>query len=306
MRVVVLGYQEIGYICLEELVNFGADVACLFTHEDDPGEEIWFRRPAAVAAAHNIPIYTPDNIRDEKWIKIIGDAAPDFIFSFYYRHMVPRAILDIPRVAALNLHGSLLPKFRGRAPANWVLVKGESTTGITLHRMVEKPDAGDIVAQKEIAIAFDDDINDVYRKMTGAARDLMRETLPRLADGTFESRPQTGESSYYGGRKPEDGRINWQDDAITIYNLTRAVTHPYPGAFTSSEGKRVFVWKSYPETGAGNTAPGTVVSVKPFVVATGKGLLEIKRAQREGDPEMDGEAFASTYNMANKLLGGNI
>jgi len=173
VKAVVFGYQEIGYVCLEELISFGFHVSCLFSHEDDPSEEIWFRRPAIVARKHNIAVYTPDTLQEEKWIDIIREAAPDFIFSFYYRHMIPKRILDIPRVAALNLHGSLLPKYRGRAPVNWVLVKGEKETGVTLHEMVEKPDAGDIVAQKKIAIDFEDDVSTLYGKMTAAARQLI-------------------------------------------------------------------------------------------------------------------------------------
>ena len=210
MKAVVFGYQEIGSVCLEELLAFGVQVSCLFTHEDDPREEIWFRRPVAIAKKHDIPVYTPETLKDEKWIKLIKEAAPDFIFSFYYRNMIPKGILDIARIAALNLHGSLLPKFRGRAPVNWVLVNGESETGITLHEMVEKPDAGDIVAQKKVEIAFDDDVYTLYMKMTEAARQLMKETLPKLAGGSFVKIPQTGVSSYFGGRKPEDGLISWQ------------------------------------------------------------------------------------------------
>jgi methionyl-tRNA formyltransferase len=305
VRAVVFGYQEIGYVCLEELLNFGVHVSCLFTHEDDPGEEIWFRRPVVVAQRHNIPVYTPTVLKDEKWIRLIKDAAPDFIFSFYYRNMIPKSVLDIPRVAALNLHGSLLPKFRGRAPANWVLVEGESETGVTLHEMVEKPDAGDIIAQKKIEIAFEDDVYTLYMKMTDASRQLMKEILPMLADGSFIRTPQIGASSYFGGRKPEDGLIAWQEDALSLYNLTRAVTHPYPGAFTLLGGKRLFIWKTYPEDGGKGIAPGKIVSSNPLMVSTGNGTLKLLRVQLEGEEEMDGAKFASVHCVENEILGGN-
>jgi len=305
VKAVVFGYQEIGYVCLEELLNFGVQVSCLFTHEDDPGEEIWFRRPVAIAQKHNIPVYTPATLKDQKWIQLIKDAAPDFIFSFYYRNMIPKSVLDIPRVAALNLHGSLLPKFRGRAPANWVLVQGENETGVTLHEMLEKPDAGDIVAQKKIEIAFEDDVYTLYMKMTGAARQLMKETLPMLAAGSFVRTPQRGTSSYFGGRKPEDGLIAWQKDALSLYNLTRAVTHPYPGAFTWLHGKKLFIWKSRLENDTGDGVPGKVFSSSPLKVATGKGSLELLRVQLEGEEEMDGEEFASLHRIENEILGGS-
>jgi methionyl-tRNA formyltransferase len=305
VKAVVFGYQEIGYVCLEELLNFGVQVSSLFTHEDDPGEEIWFRRPVAIAQKHNIPVYTPATLKDKKWIQLIKDAAPDFIFSFYYRNMIPKSVLDIPCVAALNLHGSLLPKFRGRAPANWVLVEGESQTGVTLHEMLEKPDAGDIIAQKKIEIAFEDDVYTLYMKMTGAARRLMKETLPMLADGTFVRTPQTGTSSYFGGRKPEDGLITWEKDVFSLYNLTRAVTHPYPGAFTWLHGKKLFIWKSRLEDDTGDGVPGKVFSSSPLKVATGKGSLELLRVQLEGEEEMDGEQFASLHSIENEILGGS-
>jgi methionyl-tRNA formyltransferase len=288
VKAIVFGYQEIGYVCLEELLDFGVQVSCLFTHEDDPGEEIWFHRPITIAQEHNIPVYTPTTLKDDKWIDLINAADPDFIFSFYYRNMIPKRILDIPRVAALNLHGSLLPKFRGRAPANWVLLEGASETGVTLHEMLEKPDAGDIIAQKKIEIAFEDDVYTLYMKMTAAARQLMKETLPKLADGSFVRVPQTGASSYFGGRKPEDGLIAWQKDAVSLYNLTRAVTHPYPGAFTWLGEKKLFIWKSCPADD------------------TNDGSLELLRVQWEGEQEMNGEEFASLHSIENEILGGGI
>jgi methionyl-tRNA formyltransferase len=306
VKAVVFGYQEIGYVCLEELLDLNVQVSCLFTHEDDPGEEIWFRRPVTIAQKHNIPVYTPTTLKDEKWIDLIKDTAPDLIFSFYYRSMIPKRVLDIPRVAALNLHGSLLPKFRGRAPANWVLVEGASETGVTLHEMLEKPDAGDIIAQKKIEIAFEDDVYTLYMKMTGAARQLIKETLPKLADGSFIRTPQTGTSSYFGGRRPEDGLITWQKDALSLYNLTRAVTHPYPGAFTYFKGRKLFIWKSYPEDGNRGVAPGKIVSSDPLMVNAGKGMLKLLRVQWEGEDEMDAGEFASIHNIENEILGGGV
>ncbi len=304
MKVAVFAYHDIGYVCLEELVNFGADVVGLFTHTDSPNEEIWFRRPKEIAEKYNIPVYTPENLRDNKWAELLSSLAPDIIFSFYYRNMIPNSILNIPAVGAFNLHGSLLPKFRGRVPINWVIIEGEKKTGLTLHYMVEKPDAGDIVIQREVDIAFDDTAYTLFMKMVDASRLLMREVLPRFRDGTFESHPQTGTSSYYGGRKPEDGLIRWEKDATSIYNLIRAVTHPYPGAFTFLDGKKLFIWKAYPEEPSIKSLPGRVVSNNPFTVSAGSGNLRLLRVQFEGEEECDGEIFASSYEVKNKTLGG--
>lgn len=306
MRTVVFAYQEIGYVCLEELIDFGADVACLFTHLDDPGEEVWYRRPITVAERHNIPVYTPESLKDQQWAKLVADAEPDIIFSFYYRKMIPVEILDIPRIGAFNLHGSLLPKFRGRCPVNWVLIAGERETGLTLHYMLEKPDAGDMIAQKRVDIDFEDNVYTVYMKMVKAARELMREVLPQLRDGSFARTPQVGASSYFGGRRPEDGMVTWEKDAATIYNLTRAVTHPYPGAFTYLEGKKFYIWKALPEDGPGGEEPGKVISCAPFAVSTGRGRLRLLSVQLEGEGEMDGESFARSHDIEGKIFGGTV
>ncbi|HOV91090.1 MAG TPA: formyltransferase [Syntrophorhabdaceae bacterium] len=304
MKTVIFAYHEIGYVCLEELIAYGADIQCLFTHMDDPKEEVWFRRPIALAEKYAIPIYTPENLKDQRWNRLIKSLEPDVIFSFYYRNMIPMDIIKIPKIGAFNLHGSLLPKFRGRAPVNWVLIHGEKKTGITLHYMVEKPDAGDIIAQKEVEIAFDDTARTLFMKMADASRILMREMLPKIEKGGFERIPQRGESSYFGGRKPEDGIIQWEKDSISVYNLIRAVTHPYPGAFTYLDGKKFFIWWAVPVEGKSSMAPGSIVSTNPLLVTTGQGLLRLIRVQFEGEKEMDGDEFATSYHMENKILGG--
>ncbi len=305
MKAVVFAYQDIGFVCLRELLLSGVHVSSLFTHDDDPAEEIWFRRPATLAEERNIPIYKPTSLNDNKWISTIHEQDPDFIFSFYYRYMIPREILNIPRVAALNLHGSLLPKYRGRAPVNWVLVNGEKETGVTLHEMIEKPDAGDIVAQERIEISFEDDVGSLYVKMSEGAGQLMRETLPALKNGTLQRLPQSGPSSYFGGRKPEDGLISWHKDALSIYNLTRAVTHPYPGAYTFIEGRKLFVWKAYPHDHEHHQLPGSIISLRPLTIATGDGSIRLLRLQLENGPEMEADEFVLNNNIENKILGGN-
>jgi methionyl-tRNA formyltransferase len=304
VRAVVFAYNEIGYVCLEELISANVEVSCLFTHPDDPDEEIWFRTPRLLAEKYGIPVYEPPSLRDHAWLKLLQDLAPDFIFSFYYRNLLPREALDTATKGALNLHGSLLPRFRGRCPVNWVLIEGEKATGVTLHVMEVKPDAGDIIAQKAVAIDFQDTAHSLFLKMVGAARDLMREVLPTLEEGTYVRTPQVGPSSYFGGRKPEDGLIDWGQAATRIYNLVRAVTHPYPGAYTYLDGKKLYIWRAIPEKGSEKTPIGTIVSTRPVIVNTGKGLLRILSLQREGEPELEAEEFFSSHIVTNSILGG--
>jgi methionyl-tRNA formyltransferase len=282
------------------------EVACLFTHKDDPGEEIWFRRPVELALKQSIPVYDPEKLRDSRWTELLKGLSPDYIFSFYYRYMIPQEMLDTARVAALNLHGSLLPKFRGRCPVNWVLIAGEKKSGVTLHVMEAKPDAGDIVAQREVEITFDDTAHSLSLKLASVARLLMRDVLPQLLSGKFPRVAQAGASSYYGGRRPEDGLIDWSNDALTVYNLIRAVTHPYPGAFTFIEGKKLFIWKAEPLSIAHTAPSGTIISTNPLLVATDQGALRLISVQLNGEPEFSAEAFVKAHQLEAKRLGGAL
>jgi methionyl-tRNA formyltransferase len=306
VKAVVFGYHEIGCVCLETLLQSRITVSALFTHKDDPEEEIWFRTPRALAEEHAIPVFDPDSLRDPSWIGRIRALDPDYLFSFYYRHMLPKEILDIPRIAPLNLHGSLLPMFRGRCPVNWVLIEGEKRTGVTLHVMEVKPDTGDIVGQREVGIAFEDTAESLARKLASAASGLMREVLPQLEAGRLERRPQTGKSSYYGGRKPEDGVIDWGKSATGLYNLIRAVTHPYPGAYTFLNGRKLFIWKAIPQEGTAEGRPGTVLSADPLLVKAGDGLLRVTSLQAEGEGEMGADAFVRLHGPDMKCLGGKF
>jgi methionyl-tRNA formyltransferase len=306
VKAVVLAYHEIGYVCLEELIKSRIEVAALFTHKDDPAEEIWFRTPGALAREHGIPVFDPDNPGEPEWVDRIRSFAPDYLFSFYYRHMLPREVLDIPRIAPMNLHGSLLPAFRGRCPVNWVLIKGEKKTGVTLHIMEVKPDAGEIVAQRAVEIAFEDTARTLAEKLAVASGALMREIMPRLESATFDKSPQIGTPSYYGGRKPEDGLIDWTVSAENVYNLVRAVTHPYPGAYTMLAEKRLFIWKARPKEGTAEGPAGTVVSTQPLVIKAGNGLIVVGSVQLEGEKEMDAVAFVEAHKLINKFLGGTL
>lgn len=243
MRIVVFGYHEIGYVCLQELLEAREDVVALVTARDDPLENIWFRSVAGLARAHGVPVHTPAEPNDPAFVETFRGWAPDIVFSFYYRRLLGSPLLAIPRRGCMNLHGSLLPRYRGRNPINWVLINGEERTGVTLHYMDERADHGDIIAQREVPIFPEDTALSLFRKMTGAARGLFRDTWPLIKAGQAPRRPQDhAQATYCRGRCPEDGLIDWEKSARDIANLVRAVTHPYPGAFTSCRGRRLFVW----------------------------------------------------------------
>jgi len=232
-RAVVFAYHNVGARCLRVLRAHGVDVPLVVTHADDPGEECWFERVSDVAEDLGLAWIAPDDPNAPDIVARIAALAPDFLFSFYYRRMLGLAVLALPRSGALNLHGSLLPRYRGRAPVNWAILYGERQTGATLHYMVEKPDAGDIVAQQAVPILPDDTAREVFDKVTVAAEIALDAVLPALAAGTAPRRPQNlAEGSYFGGRSAKDGRIDWRRNARQIHDLVRAVAPPYPGALT--------------------------------------------------------------------------
>jgi methionyl-tRNA formyltransferase len=302
-RTLVFGYHTMGCVGFDALRRHGFQVTAVFTHRDDPDEEVWWESLAERAVAAGIPLHLVDkpDVGTRSFAELVGSCRPDFIFSFYFRYMIPEDVLRLAPRGALNLHGSLLPRYRGRAPVNWVLVNGETETGVSLHHMVAKPDAGDLVGQERVEIAFDDTARTLYAKLERAAVSLLDRTLPLLREGRAPSvRMNLAQGSYFGGRTPEDGRFRWEWPALRIYNLVRAVTHPYPGAFAICKGKKLFVWWGVPQAGEPGAEPGTVLEVAPegVRVATGEGVLVVSRVQLEGQAETDARAFAQRHGLA--------
>jgi UDP-4-amino-4-deoxy-L-arabinose formyltransferase / UDP-glucuronic acid dehydrogenase (UDP-4-keto-hexauronic acid decarboxylating) len=292
MKTVVFAYHNMGCVGLRSLLEQGWDITAVFTYRDDPEENVWFDSVADLAAGNGIPVYTPEDVNHPLWVEKIREMTPDFIFSFYYRDMLKQDILDIADKGCLNLHGSLLPHYRGRAPINWVLVNGETETGVTLHHMTKKPDDGDIVAQEKVSILYEDTANTLHTRMAEAAGRMLQRILPELEKGKAPRITQNpADASYFGRRTPEDGRIDWTMDAEHIRNLVRAVTKPYPGAFTFLGQKKFLVWEASTEPG-GTGEPGTVLSVNPFKVKCGDGILQINVAQQENGPTTSGSQLA--------------
>jgi methionyl-tRNA formyltransferase len=241
-RAVVFAYSEVGVRCVRELLAQGVEIPLLFTHADDPGESQWFGSVRQLAEAHGLRVETPINPNTPEWIAAGTAANPDFLFAFYYRFMLAKAWLGVPRRGALNMHGSLLPKYRGRAPVHWAILNGEPVTGASLHYMVEKPDAGALVDQQSVAILENDTALEVSLKVAAAAEQVLRRSLPKLVAGSAEARAlDLTQGSYFGRRTPEDGRIDWRGTARAVHDLVRAVAPPFPGAFTEVNGCRLAV-----------------------------------------------------------------
>jgi methionyl-tRNA formyltransferase len=247
---VVFAYSEVGVRCVRELLAQGIKIPLLFSHADDPNEKQWFGSVNELAQAQGVKVVTPDCPSTPEWIAQGAALQPDFVFSFYYRYLLDKAWLTLPRLGALNMHGSLLPKYRGRAPVHWAIIHGETATGASLHYMVEKPDAGALVDQQSVPILENDTALDVSLKVAAAAQEVLRRSLPQLIAGTAPSRPlDLKMGSYFGRRRPEDGRIDWQKSARVVHDLVRAVAPPFPTAFTEVNGCRLQVFETRMDEG---------------------------------------------------------
>jgi UDP-4-amino-4-deoxy-L-arabinose formyltransferase / UDP-glucuronic acid dehydrogenase (UDP-4-keto-hexauronic acid decarboxylating) len=305
MRTIVFAYHDFGCIGIEALLAAGYEIAAVFTHQDNPNENVYFRSVAKLCAQHGIAAYVPDQIDHPLWRQRIAEIAPDFIFSFYYRDLLPSSILSLARKDAFNMHGSLLPRYRGRAPLNWVLVNGEERTGLTLHHMVAKADAGDIVGQCVVPIDEADTVQTLQQKMAAAAAALLEQQLPLIAAGkTIRTVQDESLATYCGRRTPADGYIDWQKPARAVRNLVRAVTQPYPGAFTYAGDRKVLIWATSIVDAVHNKEPGTVLSDNPLIVACAEGALRIDAGQIDGGIYVSGAQLAKELNLVGGLKLG--
>jgi methionyl-tRNA formyltransferase len=288
-RILFFGYSEVGHECLSLLLARGDNVVALITHEDNPTENIWFKTPALAAREKGIPIHTPERVGTPEWMERIAAMRPDLILSVYYRNMIGMKVLGMAPLGAFNMHGSLLPAYRGRAPINWAVLHGESRVGMTLHRMVKEPDAGNIVDQEGVDIGPRDTAEQAFRKVLPCARRVLARQIDALLTGTAKETVQdVSKATYFTGRKPEDGRIDWSKSSAAIFNLVRAVTEPYPGAFADIGAARLMVWWAEPGSAAARGRagmPGEVLSVNPLVVATGDGAVELTKTEWRGSPQ---------------------
>lgn len=294
MRAAVFAYSNVGDRCLRVLHAAGVSLPLVVTHRDHPGETLWFARVADTAEELGLPwVYTEDLNATELEAHVM-QVAPDLIFSFYYRAMLPMSLLTRARSGAFNMHGSLLPEFRGRAPTNWAVLKGATQTGATLHRMAAKPDAGSIVDQCPVPILPDDTGEQVFDKVCVAAELVLWRSLPAILEGKAPALPNDiARGSYFGGRKPEDGRIDWSHPAAQVYNLIRAVAPPYPGAFTEVGGRKLVIARARrlpsesvrERPASGGALPGLCVEGEAMMARCGDGgRIAVNELLHDGRP----------------------
>jgi methionyl-tRNA formyltransferase len=265
------------------------------TVPDDPREQQWYASVAAAAADSGLRVIAPAEANTPELERAVHELQPDFLFSFYYRAMLGAPLLRAARRGALNMHGSLLPKFRGRAPVNWAILRGERETGATLHYMVERADAGDIIDSQAVPILLEDDARAVFAKVTVAAEMVLARSLPGLIAGTAPRRPQPLlAGQYFGRRRPEDGRIDWTRAALEVHNLVRAVAAPFPGAFGMVDGERWEIQRTRPTSRVAPQAARLFAADGACYVGCGDGhALQLLAAARASGP-VDMGSLAAT------------
>jgi methionyl-tRNA formyltransferase len=299
-RIVVFAYSDVGYECLRYLLDRGEKVAYCYTYSDPPDAGPWPPSVRRLCDERGVPTGI-----DFKWgnaaaVQHVRIQRPDLILSFYYRDLLPKEVLAMPPYGAFNMHGSLLPKYRGRAPVNWAVLEGETETGATLHAMVERADAGDIVDAERVPIGPDDTAFEVQQRVVAAAVRILGRQLEALKNGTAPRRRQNYAEGFTRGRRtPEDGAIDWNRTSRQVHDLVRAVTHPYPGAFTDIFGGRTFVWKTQiPGLSKHDAFPGQIFveGGRLYVSCGDDRFVEILELQGPGEPEMTAAQWLATHS----------
>ncbi|HCU07208.1 MAG TPA: formyltransferase [Holosporales bacterium] len=246
-KILFFGYSQLGYDAFQYLVNHFSVVGAV-THHINKAEPCWFDLVEERAEEYGIPVFKPEISALESFTETVEQLNPDLIISVYYRYMIPMRILDIPQLGSYNMHGSFLPHFRGCAPINWAIVKGAKTSGVTLHEMVEKPDAGAIIAQRSCIIGDNETAGELVEKMRPLSLEILKTAIPKIIDGTQKKTcVDIKKGSYFGRRKPDDGCINpLEQTAQEVHNLVRALqpASQYPSAFLEIDGHKFFVHKT--------------------------------------------------------------
>ena len=304
VRIAFIGCVAEGRRSLETLLDIGERVDAIFTLDPEGARQVSGAVPwEDLAEQHGIPLHSVRNINDSGPVETIRRLEPDLVFCVGWTQLLRRPILETPSIGCIGFHASLLPRYRGRAPVNWAIINGEQETGNTMILLDEGVDTGDIVAQRRFPIEDDDTCATIYEKVARSEEEMLREVMPIIHQGRMPRKLQDhSKATVMARRRPEDGLIDWKRTRRELHDWIRALTHPYPGAFTRLRGKRVWVWKASPGPARGNAdsdlLPGwwRLDGAPPTLfVSTSDGDLRIERVQVEGEREMYGLDFALSW-----------
>lgn len=285
MKIFLFVGSRRGYAVLQKLTEVRANIVGILCLVEDPHEEQFHPRVTAIATEHNIPLFYSSDVKSSEYKNVISKIQPDIAFAIGWRYLITKEAYSLPPKGTLIIHDSLLPKYRGFAPMNWAIINGEKETGVTLFHIAEGVDCGPIVDQLSTPIYDNDTAKTVDERIIKLYEDIISKNLPALQAGTAKSTPQNDAiATYTCKRTPEDGEINWHYSAWQIHNLIRALTHPFPGAYTTLRGKKIIIWGSevLPEQDkyVGNI-PGRIIGRKDgaIEVLTGDGIIRLSQLQ---------------------------
>ncbi|WP_242973385.1 methionyl-tRNA formyltransferase [Clostridium thermosuccinogenes] len=292
MRIVFMGTPDFAVPSLKMLIDEGYEVAAVVTQPDKPkgrGKKLAAPPVKEYAVEKGIKVLQPASAKTEDFIQQLRELAPDMLITAAYGKILPKEVLDIPPLGCINVHGSLLPKYRGAAPIQWAVINGDKTTGITTMYTDIGMDTGDMLVKREIPIPEDITSGELYLQLADLGAEVLKETLLRVKNNTLERIPQKDEEATYAPMlKKEIGLIDWNKSAWEIHNLVRG-TNPWPGAYTYYKGERLRIWKTERTTeSAEGVLPGRLykVSRDGVFVSTGQGVLKIKEIQFDSSRKM--------------------
>jgi methionyl-tRNA formyltransferase len=309
MRIIFLGTPEFAVPSLEALANAGHEIAAVFTQPDRPkGRGNQLTASPVKEAAHRLglTVFQPERVRRPEHVAAIAALAPNIMVVVGYGQIIPQSIIDIPAHGILNVHASLLPKYRGAAPIQWAIANGEMQTGVTIMRIDAGLDTGDMVLKRSLTIYPDETALELSRRLAPIGAELLVEAINQIESGTASFEPQDQALATYAPiLKKEDGRVDWSRPAIEIYNRLRGFT-PWPGSYTAFRGQVLQIYKARTIEAAAEREPGTLhVEKHRLLVRCGAGSLEVLELQIEGKKRMPIESFLNGYSLSSgERLGG--
>lgn len=310
MRILFMGTPEFALISLEKLIEAGEEVVGVITQPDRPrgrGRRVTASPVKAFAQEKAIPVYQPERLKGGEVLEKLAGFAPDLIVVVAYGKILPREVLELPPLGCINVHASLLPRYRGAAPIHWAIIRGEGVTGVTTMYIDEGMDTGDIILQEEVPILPEDNAGTLHDKLAHAGARLLLDTVARIKAGTAPRIPQPEEGvSYAPPLERTDEILDWNRPARQLWFQVRGL-NPWPGAMTCWQGEILKVWEVSPLKGDGDAAPGEIIAVdkqEGILVGTGKGLLRLEVVQPAGKRRMTASDFARGYGVKEGLFFG--
>ena len=311
MKVIYMGTPDFAATGLEAVVKAGHEVAAVVTNVDKPanrGKQIQFSDVKKKALEYDLPVLQPARVKDPAFMESLAAYQADIIIVVAYGHIIPKEILEMPKYGCINVHASLLPKYRGAAPIQWAVVDGEEKSGVTIMQMNEGLDTGDMIAVSEVILAEDETGGSLFDKLSIEGGKLLADTLQKIESGNIHPVKQPAESptAYARMIKKSDGLVDWRKSALQIERLVRGL-NPWPSAFTYLGKKSLKLWSVKVDTAESGKEPGTVFDIdkKGFKVQTGEGSLQILELQLEGKKRMAAADFLRGKAIEeNTVLGG--